>query len=336
MILHEATEPLEVIPRDSGAGLGLDRHTHVPYYEVDFDAAREPPVRQRAVNIPIAHESGQLMKQPVLEGLAVELRAGKEFAASRQSVHDTDVNEVKLGSTDNSTLGSLAIRRKPSPEQRVFQNLEVALRRVTRYGALTGDVREVHDLPIAQRGDIQKVRERRKISHQTLRGDFLLEIICDVRIEHARGPARLVDPRKVPVVEHPIQVEVAPDLVRRQTVEFVANGPSAEKIRRAPLDLTGARATEREVKPAILDEPMHLVEQRRYLLDLVDDDLAPRPGGISLQLLAEEFGPGDIAAELVGLEQVHPAPAAVCVPQQCALAGLARPPQEESLSAGLR
>ena len=78
------------------------------------------------------------------------------------------------------------------------------------------------------------------------------------------------------MVEHPIEVEVAPDLVCRQTVELVSNGSSAEQIRRTPFDLTTARTAQREVKPAVLDEPMHFVEKRRHLLDLVDDDLAPR------------------------------------------------------------
>ena len=55
----------------------------------------------------------------------------------------------------------------------------MALRRVTRYAALTGDVGEVDDLSIAEGRNIQEVGEGREVSHEAFRGDFLLEAVED-------------------------------------------------------------------------------------------------------------------------------------------------------------
>ena len=92
------------------------------------------------------------------------------------------------------------------------------------------------------------------------------------------GASRTVDPWQVAVVEHSVQIEFAPELARRQAVELVAHGPPTEQVGRAALHLARARPAKREVKPSVLDEPMHFVEQRRNFLDFVDDDLAPGPG----------------------------------------------------------
>ena len=101
-------DPLTVLVflRDRLDVKSLDRELHVVQDEVDLDPAGESPVRQLAIDLPVAHEGGQLVKNPVFEGLAVKLRTGEELAASSQSVHHADVDEVELGRTDDAALGS--------------------------------------------------------------------------------------------------------------------------------------------------------------------------------------------------------------------------------------
>ena len=58
----------------------------------------------------------------------------------------------------------------------------------------------------------------------------------------------------------------------------------AEQVRSAPPYLPGARPAQREADAAVLDQPMHFVEQARHLLDLVDHHLLARhrSGGLDL------------------------------------------------------
>ena len=106
------------------------------------------------------------------------------------------------------------------------------------------------------------------------------------------------------MVEHAVQLEVTADLVRRQAVELVAHRPPPEQVGGAALHLARARAAESEVEAAILEEPVHLVEQRRHLLDLVDHDLLAGRRRIRLELLPQELRASQIAAELLGLGRI--------------------------------
>ena len=54
---------------------------------------------------------------------------------------------------------------------------------------------------------------------------------------------------------------------------------------------------------APFDEPVHLVEQRRHLLDLVDDDLAVRAWAVRggrFEFLSQPLGSGGVTAESDG------------------------------------
>ncbi len=84
------------------------------------------------------------------------------------------------------------------------------------------------------------------------------------------------------MVEHAIEIELTPQLGGRQAVKLVTHRASAEKVGCAPFHLACARATERKTETSILDQPMHLIEQGRHLLDLVDHDLTVRFGRIGL------------------------------------------------------
>ena len=106
------------------------------------------------------------------------------------------------------------------------------------------------------------------------------------------------------MVERAVEIEGVAELARRQPAQLVAQGPPSQEVRRAVADLAGAGAAQRKAETAVLDEPVNLV----------DDDLPGRVQVGRLQILAQKLGAGDIAAELVGLEQVEPDAVGVALP----------------------
>ena len=72
----------------------------------------------------------------------------------------------------------------------------------------------------------------------------------------------------------PVELGVPPftDSELQKGVEVAAQGTPGEQIGPRGLELAGARSTEDEGKPPILDVAMALVEQRREALDLVHDN----------------------------------------------------------------
>ncbi len=96
--------------------------------------------------------------------------------------------------------------------------------------------------------------------------------------------------------------------------------------------LARARAAEREVRTAVLDEPVDLVEKLGHLLHFVDDDEAPATlGG---DLLPQELGVLQVAPVLLRSQEIDPLGVGVDLPQEGCLAALARPPQKEALGRG--
>ena len=268
---------------------------------------------------------------PVLEGFAEQLRPGFELPSAGQPVHDADIREVELGRRGEPPLAPPAIGGQPSPQQRVFQDSEIALGRGARHAALTGDVRDVDDLAVAQGRGVQEAREGGQVADEALRGDLLPEVVGHIGVEQTPGPARPVYPGQIAVVEHPAQVEVAAELAGRQAAQLQTDGAAAEQVRGPATHLARAGAAQREAEAPVLHEPVHLVEQGGHLLHLVYDDLARRVRRVRLYLLAQKLGVGRVSTELVALEQVDPAGVRVGLPEQGRLPRLAGTPQEERL-----
>jgi transposase len=103
------------------------------------------------------------------------------------------------------------------------------------------------------------------------------------------------------VLHRPIQVEVVTNLDCSQTVQLVTRRAAAKQIGCSPFDLPGARPAERKLKAAVFQQPVHLIEKLRYLLDFVDDYLAHRAGGG--QLFANALRILQVAAVLLGLRR---------------------------------
>ena len=82
---------------------------------------------------------------------------------------------------------------------------------------------------------------------------------------------------------------------------------------------------------SVLEEPVHLVEDLRDLLHLVDDDLPHRATGV--ELLPKALRILQITAILLGFEQIDPECLRIGLPEQRRLSGLARAPKEKCLGA---
>src|SRR2546425_13284003 len=121
-----------MVRNDLRGRLDLDRDAHVVHDEIHLDTAGKTPVGEPRELPGIRVVRGQLVKHPVLEGLAEELRPGPEAAAASEMVHDPDVAEVELGRGDDSSLRTFRVAREPAPEKRVLEDLEIALDRVAR------------------------------------------------------------------------------------------------------------------------------------------------------------------------------------------------------------
>ena len=194
------------------------------------------------------------------------------------------------------------------------------------HAAIPGDVGEVHHFAVAQCRGVQKVGEGRQVSHKALGGNLLSQVVRDVCVEHAPGPARSVHPRKVAMIQHPVEVEVGAQLPRGQAVHFVTERAPAQEIRRAAPHFSRARPAHREMETSVLDQPVYLVQQRRRLLHLVYHDLPRGFRRLGFQLLPEQLRPRCVPAQLVALEQVNAARVWIYLPEQGALPYLARAP----------
>jgi len=71
VILHEAAQALQMVPRHTLGGLGFYREVHVAQDEVHLDAAGQASVREARIDLMVADERRQLVKDPVLERLSV-------------------------------------------------------------------------------------------------------------------------------------------------------------------------------------------------------------------------------------------------------------------------
>ena len=102
--------------------------------------------------------------------------------------------------------------------------------------------------------------------------------------------------------------------------------PTGEQVGAAPLELARAAAGQHEPERTVaFDQQVNLVEQRRALLDLVDDhDLAARVQGLPQVLGMEAQLP-----ERVGFQEVVDGRVGERVADERALAGLAGSEQED-------
>jgi len=112
---------------------------------------------------------------------------------------------------------------------------------------------------VKQGGHGQKAGEPRQVSDERLRLDFLLQVELGVGGESLAAVGRRPDDGKGAVPQRLVEVEVTTQFLRQKGVEVAAYGTPGQQIGPRGLELAGARSTEDEAKPPILDVAMDLV-----------------------------------------------------------------------------
>ena len=107
--------------------------------------------------------------------------------------------------------------------------------------------------------------------------------------------------REQPADHDPLEID-AVYLGGRQRHHLAAPGPASQEIGVSAPQFARARSGQQKALPTVLDEPMHLVEQRRDLLHFVDDDDRVLPVGVAL---AEQRRTRGVLTVDVGLKQVN-------------------------------
>ena len=167
-------------------------------------------------------------------------------------------------------------RRKAKGEQGVFEDLEVALDRGARDAAVPRDAGNVHHLPVEERRDGEEPDEPREVAHERLGLDLLAHVELDVALEHGPPIVGRHDQGQRTETQGAPDIEVPAHLVRRERVHRLAQGSPGEQVRAGRAELPCAGAEKGEADLPGLDEPVHLVEERRHALDLVEDHERPR------------------------------------------------------------
>jgi len=178
----------------------------------------------------------------------------------------------------------------------------VALDDLRVHRALAGDRGHVEDGALREAGRLEEAREAAELAHEPLLLDLLAQVGADVVAQVARRILGRARERQRPEAQRPREVEVAPELARRQRVHAQRARASGEQIRAPAPQLARARAGHREAQPAPLDQAVDLVEQLGHPLDLVQHD----PAGVVLRdHLREPVRRGREALVGAGLQEVE-------------------------------
>lgn len=136
------------------------------------------------------------------------------------------------------------------------------------------------------------------------------------------------------VVESPEKVDVM-DLDADKGEHLVPPGPASEEIGLTTLQLPGTGTTQDELEASVLDEPMDLIKDAGYLLDLIKDDRFLERGGVGRQQpLTKQGRPFREVEEQIGAQEVEDQAPRKPLPQEGGLPHLPGAPQKSRLTPG--
>ena len=337
MLLRVRAEAPELARPGVGAALDLERDFAFPEHEVAFQARLGTPEAHRKIALAVASAGKQLHEHEVFQRAAEVGTGGPSDPAPGQVTGDADVEQIELRRpVDDRARPAAAERLQEDAEQGIDENLKVFPHGLGIDAAVAGHAAEVEQLPVTERQRVEEPRERRHVARQPFVEHFLLEVIVDVAGERAAVLRRVVVLRDQAAIERAQQVERR-NLRPRQGMQPEAPGAAAEQVGAPALQLAGAGAAQHEAQAGVFDQTMHLVEQGRHFLHLVDDDrFGPDRGGERAHAVGEAPRRPRELQQQPGVEQVEAGGTREQPPQQGRLAGLARPPQERRLAARQR
>lgn len=175
---------------------------------------------------------------------------------------------------DEPRTRAVSPRFQSVADERVLQHLVVLLDGSGGEAGVAPDRRVVDEATVLGGHHVQEAREAPEVAHQRLGLDLLAKVRLGITREHFAGFGLAADcgRRQAAVAEGALELETLPQLLARQRVEAARRNPACEQVGAAAAQLASARASEQEAHPAMrFDQPMHLVQQRRDALHLVDE-----------------------------------------------------------------
>ena len=300
----QAAEQTGVVP---GPRLDLDRQqlAAAAEQEVHLGASRgvRAPVADLLVEVGLLAVRPKQVQDPSFEQRAPLLRRhGAVLPLRRPNQPRVDPVELRVTALANPQLR--LVRRQPVRQQRVFQDVQVALHGGSGHAAVAREPRDVDGGAMAESGDRQEAGEAGQIPHQRFGADLLAQVELHVALQRGAPVLRRPDERDRPGPKRRLEIEVAAQFRGRQRVHRPAQRPPGQQIHAGRLQLARARPQEREAEPALLDEPVNLVQQVRQALDLVDDD--PAFGRNRPQLRREQGGIDQVVLVASLVEEIDP------------------------------
>ncbi len=336
MLLDVCPQRCEVPRSRVGAALDLDRYfSPSADDEVAFESRLGAPEVNRDVALVVGAVREQLHQHEVLQRAPEVLTRGAFDAAAGQVAGHADVEQIELRGTGDHGAGAPAAERlHEDAQQRVDENLEVLAHRLGVDPAIPRDVAVVHQLAVTVGQGVEEPRERGDVAGQPLVEHLLLQVVVDVAGEGTPILSRVVVLGHQSPVQRPQQVELR-DLRPRQGMEGKAPRAAAQQVRAPALQLPGARSTQHEADALVLDHAVHLVEQGRHALHLVDDHGSGAGGVVQRQhALRQRPGCPRQLQHQSRVQEVEADGSGKPHTQQGRLAGLAGAPQERRLSRG--
>lgn len=190
-------------------------------------------------------------------------------------------------------------------KEEVFEYLQVPLYGLAAHLCFAGYVREIEHGGMTKAHSLQKPRERTDVAYQAFLLHFFMQIKCVVRLEYRYGIVGSPDDRQHALAERSGKLEARTQLDCQVGVHQLLRSASPEQIDPFTPKLPGTRGGEDKLLPGLfLDQEVHYFEQRRQLLDLVDDNVLRR--GVCADHFDEVLGGSGIAAENGRIEEIDP------------------------------
>ena len=226
----------------AGRGLHFDgeRLRSPPQEEVHFHiGAVRRPVVDVVVERTLLGVGAQQRMNPALEQRPAFLRAQvAELLLHRPNDAWIDPVELRQLAFAHAQLG--LERRQSGGEQRVVENVEVALHRGASDAAVAGDAGDVHDLRVQHGRHGEEAHESRQIPHQPFGADLFAQVELRVGVEDRRGFLARPHQRQRAVAQHALQIELRAELGGRKREHRSLEGPPRQQVDARRPQLAGA------------------------------------------------------------------------------------------------
>jgi len=219
------------------------------------------------------------------------------------------------------------VGRQPEREQCVLEDLEVRGDGRPRRPSVARDPGHVHDLGVVERRDREETGEAGQVAHQGLGLYLFPQVELSVGGESLAAVGSHPDHGQRAKAKRVVEVEVLAQLFGQEWMKLTTHGTAGEEVGPGGLEPAGAGAAENEAQVPLLDVAMHLVQQGRQPLYLVQHD--ERAWSEAPQLPGEAARVGEVGLEQCLVQQVDPIGVGEHGAQPCALAHAPRPEEEE-------